>query len=92
MTNAFSVITESLSAKEHPERAVKAIQILSSFAGYRGMVGGQVLDLEAAKKEVSATVLAAIHKYKTGALIKASVLMGCAAAGANDEVCNISEK
>ena len=92
LTNAFSVITESLSAKEHPERAVKAIQILSSFAGYRGMVGGQVIDLEAAEKEVDGKTIRLIHKLKTCALIKASVLMGCAAAGTNEEYSKLSEE
>ncbi|MBQ7874545.1 MAG: polyprenyl synthetase family protein [Oscillospiraceae bacterium] len=92
LTHAFSAVSESESAKIHPERALKAVRILSEFAGYRGMVGGQVLDLEAAEKEVDAETLDKIHKLKTGALIKASALLGCAAAGADDELCGISEK
>ncbi len=91
LTYAFNVIASNF-AKKHPERAVKAIKILSGFAGYQGMVGGQVLDLEAAEQVVDGEALEKIHRLKTGALIKASVLMGCAAAGANDEICNISEK
>ena len=92
LTHAFSAISESESAKKHPERAVKAVKILSGLAGYRGMVGGQVLDLEAAEKEADAETLDKIHKLKTGALIKAAVLMGCATAGTADELCCISEK
>ena len=92
LTHAFSAVSESESAKIHPERALKAVRILSEFAGYRGMVGGQVLDLEAAEKEVDAETLDKIQKLKTGALIKASALLGCAAAGADDELCGISEK
>lgn len=92
LTHAFSAISESKSADIHPERAVKAIKILSGFAGFRGMVGGQVLDLEAAEREVDAKTIDTIHKLKTCALIKASVLMGCAAAGANDEDSALCEK
>lgn len=92
LTHAFSLISESESAEKHPERAVKAIKILSGFAGYRGMVGGQVLDLEAAEKIAEAKTLDKIHMLKTAALIKAAVLMGCAAAGADDELCALSEK
>ena len=92
LTHAFSAISESKSADIHPERAIKAIKILSGFAGFRGMVGGQVLDLEAAEKEVDAKTIDTIHKLKTCALIKASVLMGCAASGANDEDSALCEK
>ena len=92
LTHAFSAISESKSAEKHPERAVKAIKILSDYAGYRGMVGGQVLDLEAAEKEADALTLDKIHRLKTGALIRASALLGCAAAGADDEFCSLSEK
>lgn len=92
LTHAFSTISESKSAEVYPERAVKAIKILSGFAGFRGMVGGQVLDLEAAEKEVDAKTIDTIHKLKTCALIKASVLIGCAAAGAKDEDCYLCEK
>ncbi len=92
LTHAFNAISDSEAAEKYPKRAVKAIKILSGFAGYQGMVGGQVLDLEAAENEVDGETLDKIHKLKTGALIKASVLMGCAAAGANDDICEISEK
>lgn len=92
LTHAFSAISESISANNHPERAIKAVKILSELAGFRGMVGGQVLDLEAAEKEVSAETLGTIHKLKTGALIKSAVLMGCYAAGAKDSDCFLCEK
>ena len=92
LTHAFSAISESKSAEKYPERAIKAIKCLSNFAGFRGMVGGQVLDLEAAEKEVDGKTLWLIHKLKTGALIKSAVLMGCCAAGADENLCKLSEK
>ena len=91
LTHAFSVITESEAAAAHPERAVKAVAKLANYAGYRGMVGGQVLDLAAAEKEVSAAELAVIHSLKTSALMKASAAMGCIAAGADEELCSLAE-
>ena len=91
LTHAFSVITESEAAAAHPERAVKAVAKLANYAGYRGMVGGQVLDLAAAEKEVSAAELAAIHSLKTSALMKASAAMGCIAAGADEELRSLAE-
>ncbi len=92
LTHAFSAISKSSSAEKHPERAIKSINCLSYFAGFRGMVGGQVLDLEAAEKEVDGKTLWLIHKLKTGALIKSAVLMGCYAAGAEKGLCELSEK
>ena len=92
LTHAFSAISESKSSNEHPERAIKAVKILSGFAGYRGMVGGQVLDLEAAEKETDVKTLDTIHKLKTGALIKASALLGCCASGTDDENFRLSEE
>lgn len=92
LTHAFCAISESDFAKKHPERAVNAIRVLSDYAGFRGMVGGQVLDLEAAEKEVDTDTIFTIHRLKTGALIKAAVLMGCYAAGADEENCTLSEK
>lgn len=92
LTHAFSSISESKSAKKYPERAIKSVKILSELSGYRGMVGGQVLDLEAAEKIVDGETLYLIHKLKTVALIKSAVLMGCFAAGAENELSALSEK
>lgn len=92
LTHAFSVITESEAAKKHPDRAVKAVAKLASYSGYRGMVGGQVLDLAAAEKEVSAEDLSLIHSLKTAALMRASAALGCIAAGADEDVCLLSEE
>ncbi len=91
LTHAFCAISKSSSAKNHPERAIKAINVLSDLAGFRGMVGGQVLDLEAAEKEVDGKTLGLIHKLKTVALIKAAVLMGCFASGADEKLCEFAE-
>ncbi len=51
-------------------------------AGASGMIGGQVLDLEAEGRPISLDELREIHRRKTGALITASGAMGAIAAGA----------
>ncbi len=58
-------------------------QELFRAAGARGMIGGQVLDLEAEGRQVSRDDLTQIHQAKTGALITASCVMGALAAGAS---------
>lgn len=58
---------------------------LFQAAGARGMIGGQVLDLEAEGRAVGHPELEAIHRAKTGALITASGVIGAVAAGADRE-------
>lgn len=91
LTHAFTVISNADLSKKYPDRALKAIGILSDYSGYAGMVGGQVLDLEAAENMVSTQKLDLIHSLKTCALIKASVLCGCVAAGAEDTILKSAE-
>jgi geranylgeranyl diphosphate synthase type II len=50
-----------------------------------GMIGGQVADLEAEHKKVTADELAYIHRAKTGALITASLVTGGLYAGGSDD-------
>ncbi len=55
---------------------LKLINILSKTAGSLGMVGGQIIDLSSTNKILSEKELENMHLHKTGALIRASVLMG----------------
>jgi geranylgeranyl diphosphate synthase type II len=66
----------------HPERGLEVARTLAAAASHRGLVGGQVLDLEAEGKPPDAARLEAIHRAKTGALMQAAVLCGALAAGA----------
>lgn len=59
---------------------------LFEAGGIRGMVGGQWLDLEAEGRHLGLPELMAVHRGKTGALIRAAVLLGGLAAGASDSV------
>jgi len=54
---------------------VALIQQLVRASGYQGMCGGQALDLAATDKSIPLDELEILHSLKTGALLKASVLM-----------------
>ena len=82
LTLAFQTLAETPLA---PERCVAAIQEVSRAAGtVRGMVGGQVADLEAEGKTIQPEMLEYIHRSKTAALIRASVVTGAICGGASD--------
>ncbi len=59
---------------------------LFEAGGIRGMVGGQWLDLEAERRKLTLPELTAVHRGKTGALIRAGVVLGGIAAGATPPV------
>lgn len=84
-TLAFQTLAR---APVEPDRRVRVIDEVSSAAGtVNGMVGGQVADVEAEGKSVDAGELEYIHKSKTAALIRASIVAGAIAGGsANDDV------
>jgi geranylgeranyl diphosphate synthase, type II len=82
LTLAFETLAR---ADVEPSRRVKIIAEVSAAAGtVRGMVGGQVADLEAEGKPVDATMLEYIHRSKTAALIRAAIVAGAIAGGAAD--------
>jgi geranylgeranyl diphosphate synthase, type II len=65
-----------------PPRTIGEIgRTLFAAAGAAGMIGGQVLDLEAAGRPASLDDLVRLHRSKTGALLAASVEIGAIAAG-----------
>ena len=66
-----------------PEPEAGAIvRELMEASGGGGMIGGQLLDLEAEGVHLSVEALERVHRLKTGALIAASVTLGARAAGA----------
>jgi len=64
---------------------LELIAILSDLAGCNGMVTGQAVDLDSTGKQLSADELDYMHNHKTGALIKASVIMGALATNSATE-------
>jgi geranylgeranyl diphosphate synthase type II len=69
-----------------PERAVQIVGLIAEATGtVEGMIGGQVLDLEGEHTKPTAEKVLAIHRAKTGALIRVSIVAGGIYAGANAE-------
>ena len=83
LTLAFQTMAD---APIEPAWRVRVISEVGAGAGtVRGMVGGQVADLEAEGKPVTADVLEYIHRSKTAALIRSAIVAGAIAGGAANE-------
>ncbi len=82
LTAAFSQLAK---AKLPAERIVEAVRVLSLCAGELGMVGGQVLDMDAEARECTEQEVYDIQSRKTGALISAACQLGVIAAGGSEK-------
>jgi geranylgeranyl diphosphate synthase type II len=86
LTLAFNLMAGYGAEKEVEKKALlRVIDLIASAAGYKGMVGGQVVDITYEGKEPDATVVEYIHRHKTAALIAASVTAGTILAGGNKD-------
>ena len=90
LNESFNVIAKdkSLSA----EVRIQLVETIAAASGQSGMIGGQMLDIEAEQKETSLDSLEAIHTFKTGALIKAPVTAACIIANTTDYIRTELEK
>src|SRR6478672_9729453 len=81
-TQSYEVLSR---LKCPPESRVKIIEEIARGTGtVNGMIGGQVVDLEAEHSKPTAEMLEYIHRSKTAALITASLVSGGLYAGAKD--------
>jgi Geranylgeranyl pyrophosphate synthase len=67
------------------KRRVRAVYEISKGAGCRGMIAGQIADIEAENKQCTKEILDYIHLNKTAALIKAAVRAGAHLGGADKQ-------
>ena len=72
---AFQLLSARLSAIA-PARQLEMLNLLGHAAGSRGMAGGQAIDLGAVGRTLDVSELEFMHIHKTGALIRAAVLLG----------------
>ena len=72
---AFEVLASDPKLSARPQAQVKMLGWLARAAGPAGMVGGQVLDMAAEGRRIDERGLERIHRGKTGALIRASIMM-----------------
>lgn len=80
---AYETAIQALTREPGNPNVAKALAVLAKEAGIYGMVGGQTVDVETdASRKVSREQLDFIYRLKTGALIRASMLIGGILAGA----------
>lgn len=83
--DALQALAFRILARDCPAaRAAPAVAVLAAAVGSSGMAGGQMLDLEAEGKPIDEKMLEAIHRNKTGALLAASVEIGCIVGGGDE--------
>ncbi|MBF0213243.1 MAG: polyprenyl synthetase family protein [Magnetococcales bacterium] len=84
LTLAFELAATPIAGR-NPGDQLAMIAQLARDAGIHGMVGGQMLDIQAEGRETALAELQNIHIHKTGALIRASCLIGARLGGGNEE-------
>ncbi|HWK74386.1 MAG TPA: farnesyl diphosphate synthase [Povalibacter sp.] len=72
---AFQVLATGTGLPRDPSVRLRLVELLAAGSGTAGMAGGQAIDLAAQGRTLSAAEIDEMHARKTGALIRASVLM-----------------
>jgi geranylgeranyl diphosphate synthase, type II len=84
LTLAFEVVARHV---RPAEAAIGCVRILAEAAGPAGMVGGQMADLQAeGRLDGTPEALEAIHRRKTGALLRGALRMGGTVASASGSI------
>ena len=71
--------------KASDSKTVRMISVLANASGSHGMAGGQAIDLASTGESLTIPELENLHILKTGALIRASVLLGALSADPDEE-------
>jgi geranylgeranyl pyrophosphate synthase len=75
---AFEILANDAHLPPRPEQRLQLVSLLARASGTAGMAGGQAIDLAAVGRELRLTEVEEMHARKTGALIRASVMMAAA--------------
>jgi farnesyl diphosphate synthase len=78
-SQAFDVLANAQSVP--PARLVGMLRLLAHASGSAGMCGGQAIDLDSVGISLTLEQLERMHQLKTGALLRASVVLGALAGG-----------
>lgn len=87
LTYAFELLTK-LSLPEgnyREDQVIRVIAEISRSIGTKGLIGGQVVDLQSEGISIDINTLEYIHRHKTGALFKTSILTGAMLGGADEQ-------
>ncbi len=73
---AYEILAKDEHKELTPEHRIEMLSLLTEASGAHGMAGGQAVDLASVGKQLTLAQLEHMHQLKTGALIRASVLLG----------------
>ena len=76
-SQAFTILAEG--AAIPPGRQMAMVRLLAQASGSSGMCGGQAIDLDSVGLSLSLQQLEQMHQLKTGALLRAAVILGALA-------------
>lgn len=86
LNSAFEImISKALEIEGQSSKYLMAMKEIATAAGVKGMIGGQIVDLESENKTVSLETVDFIHNHKTGTMIKASLVAGAIIGGADEK-------
>ncbi len=88
---AFEILTETV-YKKFEKKYARAARIIAQYSGTKGMLVGQVVDIESEGKKIDDKTLMFIHDNKTGGLIKAALMAGAIIGGATEDEISSFEK
>lgn len=93
LTKAFEIISSEKAVELAGAKACcKAVNVLASYTGADGMVGGQVIDLINENKNAPVEILREMDYKKTACLIKSACELGCICANADDELVKLASE
>ena len=81
---AFQLLSESRLSGD-ANKQLQMVKLLATASGSRGMAGGQAIDLASVGTQLSVPELEQMHIHKTGALIRAAILLGAYCGNLNQE-------
>lgn len=73
---AYEILAKDNHKELTPEHRIDMLSLLTEASGAHGMAGGQAVDLASVGKQLNLGQLEHMHQLKTGALIRASILLG----------------
>ncbi len=73
---AYEILAKDEHEELTPEHRIQMLSLLTEASGAHGMAGGQAVDLASVGKQLTLAQLEHMHQLKTGALIRASILLG----------------
>ena len=81
LTMAFEIASKGAIEAENIRGGIEAVKHIAYCAGTEGMIGGQIVDLDAETRKISEEELIYLCERKTGALLRVPVLVAAAVAG-----------